>query len=105
MVIVGNNCQNPRSKKTRKSSEIKGESQRRAAFRQFSRRHPRWKKIEFGNLRKGVKSHPAFCHLGNIAWRTGRTINLDPKTHKISDDHAAMKLWSREYRRGWEPKV
>lgn len=45
------------------------------------------------------------CHLGNIAWRVGRTINCDLKTGRILGDRPAARLWSREYRRGWEPKV
>ncbi len=44
-------------------------------------------------------------HLGNIAWRTGRTLNCDPKDGHISGDDGAMKLWQRSYEPGWEPKV
>ncbi len=43
--------------------------------------------------------------LGNIAQRTGRTLNIDPKNGHIISDADAMKLWKREYEPGWEPKV
>jgi predicted dehydrogenase len=43
--------------------------------------------------------------LGNIAQRTGRTLNTDPSNGHILNDKEAMKLWSREYEKGWEPKI
>jgi predicted dehydrogenase len=45
------------------------------------------------------------CHLGNIAHRVGRTLVCDPATGKIINDADAMKLWSKPYAMGWEPKV
>src|SRR5262249_14115912 len=44
------------------------------------------------------------CHIGNIAYRTGRTLTLDPKTREILNDKEATALRSREYRKEFEPK-
>ena len=43
--------------------------------------------------------------LGNISWRVGRDLKIDPKNGHIIGDAEAQKLWSREYEKGWEPKV
>ena len=56
------------------------------------------------DIEEGVKS-TLLCHLGNIAYRTGRTVHLDAKTHRITGDSQQEALWSREYRSGWEPKI
>lgn len=45
------------------------------------------------------------CHLGNIAYKTGRTINCDPDDGAIIDDDDAMKHWSKDYEPGWEPTL
>lgn len=45
------------------------------------------------------------CHLANIAQRTGRTLHCNPSNGHILDDKKAMKLWRREYEKGWEPKL
>lgn len=55
-------------------------------------------------IEEGQKS-TVLCHLGNIAWRTGHTVNFDPATGQIVDDPTAATLARREYRQGWEPKV
>ena len=39
------------------------------------------------------------------AHRTGRSLRCDPKNGHILDDKAAMGLWTREYAKGFEPRV
>ena len=45
------------------------------------------------------------CHLGNIAYRTGRAIHCDPHDGTIIGDNEAMRYWSKEYEPGWKPTV
>lgn len=48
--------------------------------------------------------HPssALCHLGNIAWRVGRTVKFDPATYTCpGDDEANRYLTRAEYRAPW----
>lgn len=45
------------------------------------------------------------CHLGNIAQKVDRVLNLDPDSGRILDDEEAMSQWSREYENGWSPEV
>ena len=44
-------------------------------------------------------------HLSNIAWEVNRELQLSPRDAHIQGDPAAMKLWGREYEKGWEPKI
>jgi len=45
------------------------------------------------------------CHLGNISYRTGRTLHCDPANGRVKNDAEAMKMWTKEYATGWEPKA
>jgi hypothetical protein len=58
----------------------------------------------WGDIEEGHKS-TLLCLLGNIAYRTGHTLDCDPTNGHIRNDEAAMALWGREYRAGWEPQV
>lgn len=55
-------------------------------------------------IETGFKS-VLLCQLGNIAIRTGRTLEIDPNNGHIVNDIGAMKLWGREYEKGWEPTI
>jgi predicted dehydrogenase len=43
----------------------------------------------------------AHCHLGNIAYRVGRSLEFDPKTEKFKDSSLNSHL-TRNYRKGFE---
>jgi predicted dehydrogenase len=48
--------------------------------------------------------HPSsmLCHLGNVAWRVGRSVKFDPQTYTFPGDDEANKLLTRsEYRKPW----
>ncbi len=45
------------------------------------------------------------CQLGNISVRTQDSLNTDPSNGHILKNKKAMKLWSRNYEKGWKPKV
>jgi hypothetical protein len=52
-------------------------------------------------IEEGAKS-TLMPHLANIAYRTQKDLKIDPKTGRALDA-AALKLWSRDYEKGWEP--
>lgn len=41
--------------------------------------------------------------LSNIAWRVGHDLKIDTRTGHVVNDPEAMKLWGRDYEKGWEP--
>jgi predicted dehydrogenase len=43
--------------------------------------------------------------VSNIAWEVNRELHLDPRNGQILNDPEAMKMWGREYEKGWEPHV
>lgn len=45
------------------------------------------------------------CHLGNIAHRTGRTVNSDPRSGHVVGDEEQSELWKRDYDPTWEEDV
>ena len=55
--------------------------------------------IEVANVSVTMVQH------SNIAWRVNRQLKLDNKTGHILGDPEAMKLWGRDYQKGWEPTV
>lgn len=61
-------------------------------------------KLLRAEIEEGQKS-TMMCHLGNIAWRTGQTVNFDPVNRRIIGNKTAAALVGRKYRRGWEPKI
>jgi predicted dehydrogenase len=60
--------------------------------------------IEVGNI------SVTMLQLSNIAWEVNRELRIgsgggSEKPVRIQDDAEAMKLWGRDYEKGWEPHV
>ena len=43
--------------------------------------------------------------LSNIAWEINRELRIDSTDGHIQNDPEAMKMWTRDYEKGWEPHV
>ena len=65
-------------------------------------------------IRTGEKLHAPIAvgnvsvtilQLSNIAWEVNRELHLDPTDGKIQNDPQAMKMWGREYEKGWAPHI
>lgn len=57
------------------------------------------------DIEEGHKS-TRLCHLGNIAYRSGKTLVFDARTETFPDQPEANKYLGRDYRKGFElPKV
>jgi predicted dehydrogenase len=64
----------------------------------------RYSRKPFADALNGFKS-TLWMQLGNIAQRVGHTLNIDPENGHILNDNEAMKFWTRQYEKGWEPTV
>jgi hypothetical protein len=54
-------------------------------------------------IEEGIKSN-LLCHLGNMSQKIGSELTINTSSGKPSNEKA-MKMWSRSYEQGWEPKV
>jgi predicted dehydrogenase len=63
----------------------------------------RSRKTPNAEIEQGHRS-VTLCHLANIAYRVGHTLQCDPKTGHIVGDKQAEALWGRTYEKGWEPE-
>jgi predicted dehydrogenase len=103
LVIAGNQA-TLYDLKNKSLAEVKGPGGDREHFANFLECVREGKRPN-ADIGEGAKS-TLLCHLGNIAYRTGRTINCDPQTgHIVGDTDAERLYWSREYRPGWEPRI
>jgi hypothetical protein len=55
--------------------------------------------ISFGNV------SVTMLQLSNIAWDVNRELHIDPENGQIQNDNEAMKMWGREYEKGWAPHL
>ena len=102
LVITGNSyiVFDPSGKEVRRQKGRGGEAEHLANFVDAIRSgQPLNSEIE-----EGHKS-TLLCHLGNMAYRTGKSLTCDPQQGGRPQSKEAMELWKREYAPSWEPTV
>ncbi|MBN1789364.1 MAG: Gfo/Idh/MocA family oxidoreductase [Bacteroidales bacterium] len=55
-------------------------------------------------ITEGAKS-TLLGHLANISYRVNAPLSMDESNGRILNNPEAMKLWDRQYEKGWEPKI
>jgi len=60
--------------------------------------------VQHQPITEGAKS-TLLGHLANISTRVNAPLEIDEKNGHILNNAQAMKLWEREYEKGWEPKI
>ncbi|MBC9794738.1 Gfo/Idh/MocA family protein [Sinomicrobium weinanense] len=63
----------------------------------------RGKEKQRSPIDEGAKS-TLLCHLANMAYRTGETLECDPRNGHITNSQKGQALWGRTYEPGWEPQ-
>ena len=91
---------NPRERRVRTEPVQSGDGPHFANFLAAIRDNTRLN----SDIEEGHKS-TLLCHLGNIAYRRGRILRCNPRDGTIQDDRESMALWTREYAKGFEPRV
>jgi len=102
--LKGNRTSEFKASNTTSSSDLLGaDSMTDAHFASF-----------IAGVRKGEKLNApvaagniavTMLQLSNIAWEVNRELHIDTKDGRIQDDLEAMKMWGREYEKGWAPHV
>ena len=105
-VVIGNRGWRVYDARGRQVSEQKGSDNTQGHVQNFldcmrSRKKP--------NADLETVGHPSslLCHLGNAAWKAGRTLSFDAENYVFSGDEDAQRLLTREeYRKPWTlPKL
>ena len=102
--LKGNKTSEFKTGKATSSSDLTGrDSMTDAHFANF-----------IAGIRKGEKLNApvsvgnvavTMLQLSNVAWEVNRELQLDTKDGQIQKDPQAMKLWGRDYEKGWEPHL
>jgi hypothetical protein len=75
----------------------------RRSLRELHRGNPQGREAQRSGLRRQCRV--TMLQLSNIAWEVNRELHLDTKDGRIQNDPEAMKMWGREYEKGWAPHV